>query len=337
MSIYNHNNNDSNFRNNAVCTLMIFFVSVAVFKVLMQIHAAHFESLSQATYGVLEGKPHWIAYQNRLLGPFMVYLISKLGCSYLFAFKIFILLMVALQNFLLFFLLRKLHIPSRNALTLVAIYSFSFLLVQHRWFYAWDCIDAMVFTLFAYGVFQAKSIQYFVLLFCMGILNRETALFIALYIIIDAFHFEPIKYRLYLVSKIKLAIGGFLILFGIIYTKVIRDYLFISRPDNTPDTAHELIGNHILLISNLKSLFFYNLFSTDIINTVFILGTTGSMIHYIKLYTDAQIKALLVYYAIVANIIFFGFINETRMYIILLPFLIFFGESIIINTSAQKK
>lgn len=314
----------SNFRNNFIFIVVILLISIATSKVLMQIHNDHFNLLWRAAYSVLEGKPNWIAYQNRLLGPSIVYLISKIGVSYSFALIIYIFLMTALQNLLLYFLLRKMNISCHNALIWVSLYSFAFLLVQYHWFYPWDSIDAIIFTLFAYGIFQGKSLRYFLLLFCVELLNRETALFIALYIIIDSFHFGPVNNRFYLASKKKLIIGIFLILFGAIYTKAIRDYLFISRHNGLPDTAHELIGNHIYLISNLKNLFFYNLFSLKVINTSFILGTIVFLIYYVKLYTDAQIKLLLVYCAIVANILVFGLINETRMYIILIPFLIFF-------------
>ena len=89
------------------------------------------------------------------------------------------------------------------------------------------------------------------------------------------------------------------------------------------DKAHELIGNHIYFSENLKNLFYHNMFTINIINSAFILGTVAYVIYFIKRYSDAQIKAALVYLTLVINIIVFGLINETRMYFILFPFIIF--------------
>ena len=314
---------NKNFRINLIYTVIVFFVSVAVFRVLHGLHESHFDSLWRAAYGVLEGRPHWIAYQNRLLGPYLVYFISKMGFSYSTALNIFTLFMVVFQNILLLFLLKKKDVSFNNALAVIFIYSLLFLLVQHKWLYTWDSIDAIIFTLFAYGIIQEKSLRYFLLIFFIELLNRESALFIALYIVIDSFHFEPSKLQLNLRSKTKLVVGFFLIVFGIVYTQFIRHYLFVSRSNNMPDTSHELIGNHIYVFKNIKYLFLYNFLSIDIINSVFFIGTLAYLIYRARSYTAAQIKALLIYCVIMANILIFGLINESRVYIEVLPFLIF--------------
>ncbi|MGC8774081.1 MAG: hypothetical protein ACP5R6_02310 [Chlorobaculum sp.] len=298
-------------------------ISLSVFKVLMQIHDGHFEALVNAAHGVIEGKPHWIAYQNRLLGPYTVYFISKLGLSFHFSLKIYILSMVFLQNITLFFLIRHMNIKHQESLAWVILYCFAFILVQHYWFYTWDSLDAIIFTLFAWGIFNVQSPYYFAIIFCVALLNRESAIFISLYILIDAFNFKSAK-EPHFVSLKKLLIGISLILAGLAYTKAIRHYLFISKPNGQPDTAHELIGNHIYLSQNLLDLFVHNAFSLEIINSAFIIISTlyfSSLLA--RSHSDKQIKALLIFFAIIANILTFGLINETRMFIILIPFVIF--------------
>ena len=90
----------------ALYYLIIVLVSIAVYNVFMLIHNFNFEDLSKAALGVIEGKPHWAAYQNRLLGPTIVYIISKcLGLAFSQALKIFYFLMILLQNVFLSFLL----------------------------------------------------------------------------------------------------------------------------------------------------------------------------------------------------------------------------------------
>lgn len=299
----------------------------------MQIHAVNFEALSQAAYGVIEGKPHWIAYQNRLLGPALVYWISQTGITYSQALQAFDLLMILLQNVILGVLLRKSTKSRAEALIWIIVFSFSFICIQHLWFYPWDSIDLIVFTLFAWGILQAKSMLFFILLFCVGIANRESALFIALYIMIDSFRLSARINDLYLKSRLKLITGAFLMLLGMAYTKIVRTFLFVSRQNGLDDKSHETIGNHIYLIDNLKNLFYVNFFSTAAINSAFILGSTAYLLFFFRQYTDAQLKATLVYCAIVTNILIFGIINETRMYIILLPFIAFMKISADIDPS----
>lgn len=307
----------------AIYFLIILFISIIVFMVFMQIHGVHFEALVRGAFGVLEGKPYWIAYQNRLLGPVIVYLISQIGGAFSEALFVYFFLIILVQNAVLFLLLRSVNVSYRNSMVWVILYSIAFIWVQDVWFYTWDSIDAIVFTFFAWGILQAKPTYFFIFLFIIGIFNRESALFIALYIALDSFHLSPIKPRFFLTSKLKFITGSFLFLSGIAYTKIVRDYLFISKTNGMDDKSHELIGNHIYITQNLRDLFFDNIFSINIINSLFLIGATIYLIYFIRLYTDAQIKALIIYCVILSNIIIFGLINEARMYIVLFPFIIF--------------
>jgi hypothetical protein len=130
--------------------------------------------------------------------------------------------------------------------------------------------------------------------------------------------------KIYLASRSKLVIGSLLTLGGIVYTKLIRDYLFISQPNGFNNSAHAQIGNQIHFSKNIPDLFFNNLTSIHILNSIFILGSVAYLVYFIKQYKDRQIKAFVVFIILVVNILIFGLINETRMYIILIPFLIFF-------------
>ncbi|MBI5965287.1 MAG: hypothetical protein HY863_17565, partial [Chloroflexi bacterium] len=100
--------------------------------------------------------------------------------------------------------------------------------------------------------------------------------------------------------------------------------LFISQPDGFKDSVHAQIGNHFHFSKNILDLFFNNLTSLNILNSIFILGSIAYLVYFIRQYTGRQIKAFAVFIILVVNILIFGVINETRMYIILVPFLIFF-------------
>jgi hypothetical protein len=63
--------------------------------------------------------------------------------------------------------------------------SFSLLLTP-RWFYAWDYLDIIVFLVFVDFVVAGRSWPWFVGLLAIGIFNRETAAFIAVWMILEA-------------------------------------------------------------------------------------------------------------------------------------------------------
>lgn len=301
---------------------ILLFISLCVYKVIAQIYSPYWQDLADTASGVVTGHPQWIAYQNRLLGPYLVQFISGFGISNVSAVKVFSLLTITIQNLILFVLMVKSGISYNKSLNYIVFYSFVFICLQEYGFYTWDSIEAILFTLFAWGIFQGQSTAYFVLLFLAAIFNRESALFISLYLVIDSFQINNVK--LHLASKSKLALGSLLTIGGIIYTKLIRDYLFISQPNGLSDSAHAQIGNQIHFQKNILDLFFNNLTSLNILNSIFILGSIAYLIYFIRQYTDRQIKSLVVFIILVVNILIFGVINETRMYIILVPFLIFF-------------
>ncbi len=301
---------------------ILLFISLCVYKVIAQIYSPYWQELSDVANGVFTGHPQWIAYQNRLMGPYLVQFISGFGISNISAVKVFTLLTITIQNLVLFSLLVKSGISYSKSMIYIVFYFFVFICIQDYGFYTWDSIDAILFSLFVWGIFQGQSAAYFLLLFLTAILNRESALFISLYLVIDSFQFN--KMKIHLASKSKLVIGSLLTIGGIIYTKLIRDYLFISQPNGLSDSTHAQIGNHFHFQKNILDLFFNNLTSLNILNSIFILGSIAYLIYFIRQYTDRQIKAFVVFIILVVNILIFGVINETRMYIILVPFLIFF-------------
>lgn len=295
------------------------FLALATVKVLTQIHGPHFDVLADTWHGVVVGRPQWIAYQNRLLGPWLVNLIAMLGVSNVVALKLFITATTAAQGLLLYGLLRRFGDPARAAMQRVALFFLAVLLTQHYWFYTWDNIELLLLSLFAFGVIERRGTLFFTLLFAVALLNRESALFIALYLCIDAFRVRP---ALVLENPRKLLTGAALLLGGGLWTHFIRRALFVAQPDGATDAAHAAIGNHINLMLNLGDLLYRNLFSQKVLYTAFLLAV---LIYVLRLWsglTDAGRKLALIVLVMFANILVFGLINETRMYLILFPLLL---------------
>lgn len=316
-----HKQNHQPLINKLFCATIIVLLSAVTYKILTFIDRHHFDSIVEAAYSVIDGVT-WRAYQNRLLGPYTAYAISLLGISYTSALKIYIFALLVLQNSVLFILLRKTALSTQQSFGWLTLYTLVFLFLQKPWFYAWDSIDLIVFTLFAYGIFKTKGTTYFIGLFLIGLMNRESALFIALYIIIDAFYFNPI-YKPQLQSSKKLLIGIVLLISGALYTKIIRDTLFTKEPNAFLDLPNKLIGNHIYLFRNLQDLFVTNLSNGNIVNSIFILLSSLYFLSFFKQKSQQTTKALFIYFIILGSTLTFGLVNETRVYLILLPLMIF--------------
>jgi len=319
--------------NSIIYLFFTLFLSLVTFKILNLIHNPNIDDLSNTAYGVIIGKPHWRAYSNRLLGPYIVYFISKFGFTLNFSFKIFVLLMIFIQNLCLYFMLLS-QTKKSYELSFKYIIYFSFIVIsmQHYWSFTWDYIDVIVFTFFIWAIFQKRPIIFFIILFFIEIINRESALFIALYLIIDShsFNFNNLRnihnFRMILRDKMKFKIGVILLVMGAVYTKIIRDYLFIEScfPQIGNDSIHKYLGNHFRLLNNLYALFIGNIKSLNIINSIFIFGIIIFFIVNLPKFKELHFKVFILFICILCSIFIFGNIYESRNFLILIPFLIFF-------------
>ncbi len=308
--------------------LGVTFIAICAFKILLAIHSPNQEALISTALGVLEGRPHWLAYQNRLLGPYTVQLISMLGVSFKGAWMIYHATTLLVLCLLIYWMLRQEKCSQKESLGYLVGFLFAFLTFQDDQFYTWDCIDLIVFTAFAYGIFRAHSRWFFVGLFLVGILNRESALFIAVYLMLDSVEFSKGRAAPKLKSIKSLAVGSVLLILGMAYTKFVRHALFVSRPSGAPDTHHELIGNHIYFLENLNDLFWTNFFDRNFVVSAFLLTAFAYFASRYKAMSDRQLKCFAMLAVLCLNILIFGIINETRMLFILFPFFLFLWLSL---------
>lgn len=317
--------------------LLATFFAVCACKVLMVIHFANWDDLAAAAYGVIEGRPHWIAFQNRLMGPYTVLLISKAGISFKLALALYHAVFLEILVILIIFLLRREGVSRRESALYLVFFLFVFLAYQHYWFYTWDSIDLIVFTSFAYGIIKAAPTRFFFTLFLIGLANRESALFIALYVCLNSFQFQGATQLPKLKSSVDFLFGIALLAIGLIYTKLIRTMLFVSKPDGLPDTQHEAIGNHVYVTKNITDLFITNFSNKNIIASAFIIFPMIYFWRKTRVMSEGQIKALVMSSVLILNILVFGILSETRMLFILIPFYIFLWVSMDTNCRNGKK
>ncbi|MEI8186759.1 MAG: hypothetical protein WCG19_08685 [Chlorobiaceae bacterium] len=316
--------------------LVAIFLGICTFQVYSMMHTSNFSALTLASSGVVEGKPYWIAYQNRLLGPYLVLGISMIGCSYEIALKAFTLLLIILESLVLLRMMRMVQVSQKQSLWYLVAFLFAFLTLQDYWFYTWDSIDLLIFTFFSFGIIEGKKAAYFLVLFIIALLNRETALFIAVYLMLDAFLININKKIVALKNPKQFLFGLLLLITGLVYVKVLRHLLFISKTDGNPDTEHELIGNHIYFFNNVTDMFFNNLFNINIIYSVGIIFCITYFVYNIKRYSGTALKCFIMLILLFLNILIFGIFNEARMHFILLPFFLFLSIHLSDNHACEE-
>lgn len=317
-------------------TLFYFLIIliISLFEIRLLILTNNIDASAAAAEGVLCGTPHWRATQNRILGPFFVGFISNItNLSFSTSYLIVILSLLIFVNYLSYKIFMDLTKDEKTALKYSFLFIVLFLFIQNKsWFYIWDAIDLIVFLLFAYGVFSKKKLSYFVILFFICLLNKENALYIGLWIFIDSFDFNN-KFPARLVDILKrktlnyskLFLSVLLILGGMIYTKLIRDSLFIKSmfPNIGLDLEHSFWGNQFPLVTNLYILasIIANFDYVELIIPVIIFLAPLYFIYKMKI-NEFSIKVTFLLLFILTTIFVFGLIYETRIFSILIPFVL---------------
>ena len=244
---------------------------MSIFKVLNTHNIPNNEFSIKTIISVLNFNPDWIAFQNRLMGPYLILFISKLGFSFETAWKLFLAFFIILQNFTLVLILKKEKYKNSKIIIILSLFSLIFLIIQHFCLYPWDNIDLFFFTLFSYWIIKDKNMIYFLTLFSLSLLNRETALFIPIYLILSSLTIKD-KLPYFRFNNYKKIFWGFTTLvLGITYVLFIRNYLFIEN-ENTHLDNYNIIGNRIHLIENIEFIFYKNIFSTNLIYSFFIIS-----------------------------------------------------------------
>jgi hypothetical protein len=302
-------------------TLLVVFVAIFTHHRVMTLHRPNISALTTFALDVANGQAHWRAFQNRLLGPYILKYLTEVGLSQTSAWELLAFVSLFTYLFLATYLLSPSGSWSERLLVLF-VSSFSYIVLQHFYLYPWDNIELVVFTLFSFGLATRRSDWFFVLLFAFALLNRESALVIAVYLCISACEFSLSPFRTYIAERSRWFKGFALFIFGVFYTKTVRDMMFKGRVDGTMDTQHQLIGNHIYLIENVKEFVFLNDNETRWFVPLIVAIVLAVSILNLKSKNYESKMTTVVVLIVLANITIFGIATETRMYLPLIPLLI---------------
>ncbi len=317
-------------------SFLIVFLSLLEYRLMLLSHIRHIENIVQAALGITIGEPHWRVYQNRLFGPFSVkYIADFFQVSYIHGYIFVVIGLHIVKNLLFFHLATKLTQNYKLAARYTLFFVAAFLLLQDAsWLYLWDYLDIITYTFFIYAVLTYKKTWYFWIIFAIALINKESALFITLWMILDALIVK--KENSYLSFQFtwdknlpRLFSGVILCVAGILFVEYVREALFVKSVmgEGTQFTGIEH-GKyaHVKFFQNIDN-FIINLHSpTFLLNFLvngLLLAIPLFVLFNIKKLNDVTYKLSVIFLLIFSFIFVFGFTNEIRVYSILIPFFIF--------------
>jgi hypothetical protein len=265
--------------------------------------------------GILDGHPVSKSWQHRFLAPATIATISAFTGDRLTALKLFDRALLVIANLLLFVLtLRKGRTPARSLAT-VALFGLARALAMYRLQYPWDDVDIVLFIAFGYWVAKEHPLYTFIPLLLIGTLNHETILYVPLYYLLSPID-RPLnvgKREILVAALAAVTMGSVIVL--------LRNHFYVGPP-NWPGQELEaslpLVSNHQHIVHNLKQLLFANWISRRAFVSATVLLALAALVGAVRRrrHTRAAVWTLTVF----ATIVCFGYVNETRHYLLLISF-----------------
>jgi hypothetical protein len=278
---------------------------------------AEYEFVLSGVSGVLSGRPVSQSWQHRFLSPLLVSAFDCCTIDRLGSLKLFCWLMVGSANVLLFALLRKKGGSVPSCLFGVACFGLGHLLLVYRLEYPWDGLDILLFLSFGYWASQQKPLLSFVPLVVLGTLNHETALFVPLWYLLAPFEKRaPLRQQ---VRTWLFALAVSVIMAGSIW--LLRRHFYVGQPAMAPEVFERplpVIANHYHVSHNLRQFLVEDwragrmFISLSLLLCLLVLS--GLIL------SKMQVRAALWSLCVIASIIVFGYVNETRHYLMLFAF-----------------
>ncbi len=317
---------------------VLFVLQLCMFEVhtlqLIQDHGFAREVLGAA--GILRGEPEYRVFQNRLLGPAIVELTAKAtGQPFTPTYALCLSLLIALSNVLCFTLVRRVTGKSITALAATTAFVVAVVFMQDTsWFFLWDAIDLSTMVVFAYAVFYAKNdLRILVPLFLVELLNRESAEFIALWIVIVAVQQlwdEASGRRFSKAGLAQLFTGSALLVGGTLWTKWLRTELFRRSFDSRIglDLKHSKDGQWITLLENLRVETLTHEVASFVIAIIACSAIAYMLSRLFVLKGRDSYQEIIQITAMALAVWIFGRVDETRVWLEFIPFGIFFAFTI---------
>ena len=151
-------------------------------------HSSRYAVFAADFRGILEGQPYSPAFANRRLGPWSFVALDKICGSAELAQTLFVYAAGLALSWLGYLFSRRLGWTINRSLGISVSLCASFVLLQDDfWLMIWDLYDMVFFTCLAYAIFRRLAPRNMIPLFILMLLNRESALFVPLWLMIRAY------------------------------------------------------------------------------------------------------------------------------------------------------
>jgi hypothetical protein len=302
------------------------FISVAQVRLINMF--LNFKMNADVTHGVFIGKPAWRLFQNRILGPALIESISRVfSVEPTVAYSLFACLTLSIAGCLAYSLGNKLAGNLGGVLSFTALNLGFALLLSNPYLYAWDFIDIIVFFIFVHFIVAEKPYPWFVMLFLVAILNRESALFIAFWLLINPVARGLVsKWLGYPKSRLEwqpMVVGVLCMVAGIALVETLRSALMIEevgvRQLHMGDHYHSQARLNRWLLINYFTEFSPNM---PFVVPIFLVGTIASAVLLGLQWPRHLLGLSMTSLLMIAVLLVIGFLPETRIYLELLPFIV---------------
>jgi hypothetical protein len=314
-------------KHRAALAALSLFLALVQFRLIVGVLGEGYGASMQAAMGVVEGKPHWRLYQNRVLGPYAVHVVERLTQNYLASYVGVTLGLLTLAGILAWVLGRRLGgVQSAFSAILLFHLAFAFLLAK-PWLYAWDYVGAVVYLAFVYGVVAGKSWPWFLGLCAVAAFNRESVYFIALWMLLD----PVVKYqaaRRFAAHPAPfdrgMAGAGLACLLGSLgLVEFLRETLLVQEmgPLLWPQVRVEPGASfHFKLLENIDAIVSHTRLLASLL--IFVAGVAGLCLYLIYQDPYRWAALALVHLGLIVSLFLFGVLPESRIFIELIPVLI---------------
>ena len=229
---------------------------------------ANFIESLKAGVGVIEGRPHWVVFQARLLGPWSVYGLGELIGNLGFAYAWFIAAGFTAANFAFLWAISPLYSGVGKLAGLVLFALFTIFFIDDMWLYPWDVWSLILFAVFLGLVVRDAPLWQYGMLFVFMLFNRESVHFLSLFILARPLcdwlvesRFQPNalpgrKDRLWMLSGVGMFIIGFTTIYWLRDTLLVEEIgpRVFNAPHLANTTMHFQYEYNLMVISNGLSL-----------------------------------------------------------------------------------
>jgi hypothetical protein len=316
------------FRNPALLLLLGLLLAIILHHTLMMVYGEKIRGSIMTSLELLDGRPHWRVFQNRVLGPLIARTLMRTVREPDIGYILFHL--ICFGTGLILAWRTGLRVAASHAGALVTMLTFALglaSLFMGEWFYPWDVSGAAIFMGFAWLVASGASYVWIAALFAVAIWNRDDALFIALFLIVEPVArwwrnrngpaAMPIDWR-------PIALGFACIVAGVVLIEMLRRLLLVEElglklwgppPDTNQFFRWTLVYNIKYVLRDMSF--------TSLDMPVFVLlppvAAIGSCCYLAFASGGRYLGCALVNLALSAATLMFGLIHEIRIWVDMVP------------------